>query len=376
MNLIVDSIIFLYQKYGGISQLYLEILPRLCNLEPELTITLLTYSQVLPENLPKHKRIILRPLPDFYRYFRPHRFLLPYYSQLDQLTARIFLGRGKGDTWLSTYYTSPIAWAGPQVVFTYDFIYEKYRALYKHNELPEVDRTIRNKAAAIAKADLVICISETTRQDLLDLYHFPIEKTAVVKLANKSSFFLMEGIPVTKKKKFILYVGNRNNYKDFKTLLRSYAIWPGHIEFDLVCAGGGEWTETEQQDIVHYKVDNRVFLFPKIDDQHLCRLYNQASAFIYPSQYEGFGIPLLEAMACGCPIVASRIPSTLEVAGDIPFYFEPRDSSGLIIALDKAIDSGKMCAKVQEGLAHVSQYSWDNTSRGILNILKKVSKSS
>jgi len=372
MDLIVDGIIYLYQKYGGISGLFTEILPRICNLEPELTTTLLTHPKGTPDNLPRHERIIIRSIPDVYRYIRPHRFWHTYYSQFCQLAARPLLGRSKRKIWLSTYYTSPIAWSGPQIVFAYDFIYEKYRTLYWHNELSYADELIRNKVAAIANADLVICISETTRQDLLELYHVPFHKTAVVHLAHKSSFTLMDQISDKQKEKCILYVGNRNKYKDFDILLRSYANWPSRFEIGLVCAGGGDWTDPEKQELSRYGLDNQVTLFPQVDDLHLCRLYNQASAFIYPSQYEGFGIPLLEAMACGCPVIASRIPSSVEVAGDVPNYFTPGNMDELIAALDRAVSEGRTSLRTAEGLAIVRQYSWENTALGFLQAFRSL----
>ena len=238
MELIVDGIVYFYQKYGGISRFYTETLPLMCNLKPDLNITLLTHPNVSMESLPVHEHIFFRSIPDVYRYIRPHRFWHKYYSQLCQLAARPFLGRSKGKIWLSTYYTSPIAWVGPQIVFAHDFILEKYRTRYWQNELSYADETIRMKATAIAKADLVICISETTRQDLLKLYQIPFHKTAVVHLAYKSSFTLIYGMRDQQMGKYILFVGNRGYYKDFDLLLRSYANWPGRFKINLVCVGG------------------------------------------------------------------------------------------------------------------------------------------
>lgn len=273
---------------------------------------------------------------------------------------------------MSTYYTSPIAWVGPQVCVAYDFIYEKYRLEYWQNDLSQADEIIQNKAAAITKADLVICISETTRQDLLELYHIPIHKTAVVHLAHKSTFTLMDGMADKQKDKFVLYVGNRNQYKDFDILLRSYANWSGRFEIALICAGGGEWTDIEKQSIVHYELDNRISLFPQVDDLHLCKLYNQASSFIYTSQSEGFGIPLLEAMACGCPVIASRIPSSVEVAEDVPIYFTPSNMDELVIALDQVVSEGRTAPRTVEGLALVRHYSWDNTAQVLLKAIRSL----
>ena len=373
MELIVDGIIYLYQKYGGISQLYTEILPRLCELEPELTITLLTHPNGSPDCLPQHERIIHQSIPNVHRFFRPHRFWNPYYSQICQLAVMAFLGRSKGKIWLSTYYTSPIFWTGSQVLVAHDFIYEKYRTKYWQNKLSsEADEMIRNKTSAIARADLVICNSETTRKDLMELYHVPIYKTAMVHLAYKSTFTLMDVITVKQKKKFFLYVGNRNQYKDFDFLLYSYANWSGHFEIDLVCVGGGDWTDSERQSLVNYGVGNQVSLYPQVDDLQLCGLYNQASAFIYPSQYEGFGIPLLEAMACGCPVIASRIPSSIEIAGDVPIYFTPGNMDELMVAMDQAAGEGRATPRTTEGLSLVHQYSWEKTAHGFLKAIRSV----
>lgn len=372
MDLIVDSIIYYNQRFGGISRLYTEILPRLCDLEPELTITLLTYPQGLPDGLPQHERIYLRPIPDVDRYIRPYRFWRPYYSQLRKLATRVLLGRSKRKIWLSTYYTFPIAWAGTQVFVAYDFIYEKYRQEYWQDELSRAEKVIQNKAAAIARADLVICISETTRQDLRELYHVPDHKTAVVHLAHKSSFILLDESADKQKGKFILYVGARYRYKDFDILLRSYANWPSRFEIGLVCVGGEEWTETEKQDLFRYGLDTLVTLYPQVDDLHLCRLYNQALAFIYPSRYEGFGIPLLEAMACGCPVIASRIPSSVEVAGDVPIFFTPGNMDELIAALDQTVHEGRSAPRTVAGLALARQYSWENTAQGFLHGLRSL----
>lgn len=366
MELIVDGIIYLYQKFGGISRLYTETLPRICDLEPDLTTTLLTYPQGSPDSLPLHERIILRPMPDVSRYFRPYRFWRPYYPLLRKLEARPLLGSSRGKIWMSTYYTSPIAWAGPQVFVAYDFIYEKFRQEYWPNELSQADEVIQNKARAISRANLVICISETTRQDLMELYHVPDHKAVVVHLAHKSSFTLLDESADKQKGKFFLYVGNRRRYKDFVILLQSYAIWSSRFEIGLVCAGGGEWTVSERQQLSRYGLDNLITLHPQVDDLHLCRLYNQASAFIYTSQCEGFGIPLLESMACGCPVIASRIPSSVEVSRDVPIYFSPGNVDDLLAALDQAVSEGRSTPRTAAGLALARQYSWENTAQGFL----------
>jgi alpha-1,3-rhamnosyl/mannosyltransferase len=107
----------------------------------------------------------------------------------------------------------------------------------------------------------------------------------------------------------------------------------------------------------------------------LLRLYNQAVALVYPSLYEGFGIPLLEAMACGCPVIASRIPSTVEVAGEQPIYFEPVHLESLLAAFDLALAEGRNSERVRTGLEHAQDFSWDKTSSQVLEVYHALSNS-
>ena len=135
-------------------------------------------------------------------------------------------------------------------------------------------------------------------------------------------------------------------------------------------AVGKAWSKDEQRCMENLKIRDKVHLLTNIDDPDLCLLYNQAVAFVYPSLYEGFGIPLLEAMACGCPVIASRIPSTLEVAGEHPIYFEPAEVASLLEALDTALLEGRDSARVYSGLEWVKQYSWERTTEQTLEVYR------
>jgi glycosyltransferase involved in cell wall biosynthesis len=118
--------------------------------------------------------------------------------------------------------------------------------------------------------------------------------------------------------------------------------------------------------IKELEIQGRILLFTGITDEQLAQLYNQALALVYPSLYEGFGLPLLEAMACGCPIVASRIPSTIEVAGDCPAYFELGNRTSLIAALDIVYLEGADSSRITMGLERAAQFSWDKTAKETL----------
>ncbi|MFX0202475.1 MAG: glycosyltransferase family 4 protein, partial [Candidatus Hodarchaeota archaeon] len=143
--------------------------------------------------------------------------------------------------------------------------------------------------------------------------------------------------------------------------------WAGRKEVDLVIVGES-WTADEEQYLAKLGIRDRVHLIEHVDDVRLCHLYNQATAFVYPSFYEGFGIPPLEAMACGCPVVSSRIPSTFEVAGECPIYFEPNNIESLLTALDMVLFEGRDSTRVQVGFSQVKRYSWDKTARQTLDV--------
>jgi glycosyltransferase involved in cell wall biosynthesis len=163
-------------------------------------------------------------------------------------------------------------------------------------------------------------------------------------------------------------VGTRQPYKNFKTLLQAYVEWSRRNEIGLFVVGP-PWSKEEQRVIAAAGMEANIACRSGITDEELCALYNQALAFVYPSLAEGFGIPLLEALACGCPIVASRIPTSLEVARDDPYYFNPLDKDELIAALEAACFSGGARTRRGDILA---DYSWDRNARATLRIYEEL----
>jgi glycosyltransferase involved in cell wall biosynthesis len=113
-------------------------------------------------------------------------------------------------------------------------------------------------------------------------------------------------------------------------------------------------------------------LITNIDDEGLCKLYNEAAAFVYPSMFEGFGIPILEAMACGCPIVASNIPSTVEIAGNYPIYFEATQIESLMNALDQVVVDPINTDRIHAREEHLKIFSWDKTASQTLEVYRSL----
>ena len=365
INVVMDGAIFHLQPHGGISRIYQEVLPRIVDLEPSIHIDLLMYGHPL-QALPNHPRIEIHRFP-IERWIRPRRILAPIANLLKAAHLRSTIDRRVRRIWHSTYYTRPRSFDGPRVVLVADMLHEIFPDLFTTWEEREF-RAIKRRC--IREADAVLCISETTREDVLRFNpELDPECVSVVPLAHSNLFRPSSGRPANEatapRKPFILTFGSINTYKGFDTAIRAYREWGRRHETDLVVVGG-DFAEDEIERLRSPDGGGTVRLLGPVDDEDLRSLYLSTDAFLYPSLYEGFGIPLLESMACGSPVVASRIPATVEVAGEVPTYFEPGDHSSLIDALNRVVDSGRNNPAIGQGLAHARTYSWGETARLVL----------
>jgi glycosyltransferase involved in cell wall biosynthesis len=374
MRVVVDCVMYGLQLFGGIPRIFNEILPRMCDLDESLIIELLSTVR-LKQPLPFHSRIFHKTIPVIERYLRPQRIFKSLYPWVKDQVQNLWIGGGKDKIWHSTYFTLPKRWEGQSVVTVYDMIYEIHP---EWSRFPDREQIIERKQRCIKAADCIICISQSTKYDLLKCYNLEASKVQVIYNAYSEVFKPLVSYdnlwepPIGKP--FLLYLGFRAGYKNFSTLLKTYSLWPRRSEVALVVIGS-PWTEHEQRQLQSMKVAENVILINNeiVDDHELSRFYNQAQAFVYPSLYEGFGIPLLEAMACGCPVIASRISSTEEVADKNVIYFEPTHVDSLMDAMDLALDQGKDNPQVHIAREWVKQYSWDKTAKATLDVYKSLS---
>jgi len=373
MEIVIDGIVYKRQAHGGIPRIFTEILPRICDKDKTIKIILFTEGNTR-QNTPKHSQIIHKKLPDFSKYLRPRRIWEPFTNNFQYLLRTLLIGTGKGKIWHSTYYTLPTnKWNGKIVVTVADMIHELFPKLFYG---PKADKFRELKKKCILGADKIICISETTRKDLIKFYNLDPKSIYVTHLAYGDIFKPQkqsadESDPIYNKT-FLLYIGTRPHYKNFNMLLKAYSMWKGKKEISLYVIGK-PWTEDEKSNLSKYNLNKYVQLYSNIDDNILCTLYNNAVALVYPSLYEGFGIPLLEAMACGCPVIASYISSTIEVAGSCPIYFDTAKIEELINAFDIALIEGKDSERVKNGFEKVNNFSWEKTSAKTQEVYRKLS---
>ncbi|OGP12527.1 MAG: hypothetical protein A2052_00015 [Deltaproteobacteria bacterium GWA2_54_12] len=176
--------------------------------------------------------------------------------------------------------------------------------------------------------------------------------------------------------KFVLFIGSLEPRKNIKGLLRAYSCLPEKMqkEFPMVIAGGRGWLNSDIPGLVsELGIKDRVHFAGFINDEDLSAVYSMASLFVYPSLYEGFGLPILEAMACGTPVVTSKTSSMPEVAGDAAALIDPSDADELAFSMRQLLESdAKRAELVIKGFERAKMFSWEKCARETLAVYRRV----
>lgn len=291
------------------------------------------------------------------------------YVMNELLSITLLSFRSEFDVYHPTLYRHVRTAKWKKMVITHhDCAYERYPALFSRVEMIK-----RLRARQFQIADAIICPSKSTCRDLREFYNVPESKTFVV----------YHGVPQMRnhlgapaefvsKRPFLLYVGSRASYKNFPVLLRGFAAASLKGEFDIVVVGGGAPTDAELALIVETGLVGRVQFVPRASDALLAELYAQARLLVYPSLYEGFGFPPLEAMSIECPVLAARTSCLPEICRNAVFYFEADDLESFVSSLRVAcFDDCQRAAKVRDGKSLITSYSWEKCAAGTLAVYKQ-----
>lgn len=400
MKVLFDHQIFFQNRFGGISKIFLETMRRL----KELNITFdtsvfvedyakgilrdpISRSQV---NLPGFFSIFTiyrwicfvfvffrRPIPEFFTKRESGILKRSLRNQIENLNSKVneSLVNNKYSvfhpTYFQNYYLPSLEASRTKMVMTvYDCVHELFPEYYGSTNF-----ILNNRKELCDAAAHIICISETTKKDLLNLYqNIPEKKVSVVYLAGDLSQEpkVSNALPF---EDYILFVGNRADYKNFKFLLDAFYKLSKSKKIHLVCAGGGKFSSTENKWIQKYKLNEWVHQVSFTSETTLANYYQNAKLFVYPSLYEGFGIPLLEAMSVGCPVLCSGIDVFREVTGNAAAFFDPRDSFDLESKLLELLDSDKIRNElVQQGYKQVKKFSWDQCADEHIRIYHMLSE--
>lgn len=356
MKVVYDYQAFSWAKYSGISRYIYEIASRIAGnnkFEIEILAGLYAndYLKHCKPGLVKGWKIPLIP-----KLAKPTNLI-------NCILSKYWLKKSDFSILHETYYSANnIAPEGRTVVLTvYDMIHEKMG-----HYLPEKSRDFAKvKKAAIMRADHIICISDNTKKDLLDIYDLDPKIISTTHLGSSLS------IPHKSEKKmakrfinspYILYVGERKlKYKNFTNLLIAYATCKQLRQgLKLVCVGMHSFSQDETNEIRKLNLKADQVIHVSAGDELLSNLYTHATALVYPSLYEGFGIPLLEAMSFGCPVICSNTSSIPEVVGSAGQYFDPHNIDNIVDSIAKVIFSTELSNElIKLGKERAKLFSWE-----------------
>lgn len=357
VKILYDHQIFSLQKYGGVSRYFVELM-RQFNTEDDVDIHLpLLFSENV--YLKSIKALKYNGFWGTLNFRRKKNLSYRINKYRNILTQR----RKNFDVFHPTYFNPGFLSHiedKPFVLTVYDMIYEKFPHYFA-----DYEKTSRWKRRLLQKARKVIAISNQTRQDILEYCPVDEKKIEVIYLAgsirppqNKPHF--SSRLP----EKYLLYVGDRRFYKNFTLFIRAAAPLLGEdSSLHVVCAGGGPFTADEAALFENLGIKGKLLQY-QVDDNLLGSIYRSATALVFPSLYEGFGMPVVEAFNCGCPVTAGRQGALPEIAADAALYFDPASKNSIMEAVRKIIhDQGLRDKLVKEGENRSRNFSWKETAR-------------
>lgn len=350
MKILIDNQIFEQQKFGGISRYFNQLQQGNDNIvRMELFIQESPKENLAPNTI--YQRIQRKLEKVFFdQQSIQKEIIIPeefYISQIKNLDYDIF-----HPTYFDNYFLNHLT--KPFVLTVYDMIHEKYAEYFENN----VDSI--NKRKLCEKASKIIAISNSTKNDLIDIFNIPKEKIEVIYLATdydsisaiKPSIDLLD-------MRYLLFTGNRYIYKNFFTFLIAVSpILKQYKDLQLICTGPN-FNTLEKRWIEDLGITDKVKSIFCNNDSELVYLYQHAECFIFPSLYEGFGFPILEAFACNCPVISSNGGSLPEIAENAAVYFNPKDIREMRQAIHNVISDLSLRKElVEAGKLRLKDFSW------------------
>jgi len=293
-----------------------------------------------------------------------------------ELKVRRLIRKNSFTLYHETAFTPSVVRNVPQILTIHDLSLSKFREMHPKENVWFSDLFLKRRIKYTAH---IITVSDFIRSEICDELQLPAEKVTAIPEAPDPFFFPRKrekakvvvealGLP----QDYILFVGTRVPRKNLSLLIKAAAICESDIP--IVFVGWAGWREDPWLEMVKDQgLRNRIFITGYIDEESLACLYSKALALVFPSLYEGFGLPILEAMACGCPVISSNAASLPEVAGDAAVLINPCEFEDLAVAIDKVVsDSALRMDLIEKGFERAAQFSWERTAKLTLEVFKSV----
>lgn len=280
-------------------------------------------------------------------------------------------------------YVAPPVCPCPTMVTIHDISFEFFPEYFKPAERRRMKMLIPYSAR---KASHIITISEFSKRQMIETYGLAEDKISVTYLGVSNRFKQTRNPEVLERilsrfkirRPYLLGVGNIQPRKNLKRLIAVYArlLKEDQIDHELVLVGNPAWKSSEiKHAMVDHGLQDRVHFTGYVTEDELVALYNLAHIFVYPSLYEGFGLPVLEAMACGTPVVTSNVSSIPEVAGDAALLVDPQSDSEIKNAIIKLVNNPEFYYTiVQKGIQQANRFAWEETAKQTFGLYNRVSQ--
>lgn len=358
MNILFDTTIFDAQKYGGVSRYHIELAKQFSSeYSDKVTIPIFITQNAYLAQYKNKKLWDIRS--------KQLGILVRKGNTLQTMAEIMF---GQHDIVHLTWYHPRIIQLSKNkkvVITIHDMIHELFG----------IDQTtIEYKKQAIYSADGIIAISESTKSDLLRLYpDVPEDKINVIYHGTNHLGQAIAPTSFTLPKKYILYVGTRFSYKNARFVMESLSEkLCSDRNLHLVFAGGGKFSE-EEEELLNTLGIRRQVQQHYVTDSELAYIYEHAICFVYPSLYEGFGFPILEAFDNHCPVICSSTSSLPEVGGEAALYFSPDNKEEFLNHVTSLLsDEDKRQHYIQLGSERVKRFTWKNTAQETRDVYKKI----
>ncbi len=364
IRVLFDHQIFSLQKYGGISRYFVELYKQFKSMSSsiEVVIPILVSDNEYFNKAKERKPSMIENCE--------YKGKRPLFYFLNRIFQKFLFSSSKFDIIHSTYFDPEFLNKSKckKVVTVYDMIHEVFPFYFRNN-----DRTSEMKRKSVALADRVICISENTKKDLCR--YFPIDEKKVDVVYLGSNMKRTETQKLCLPPRYLLFVGKRGQYKNFDNFIKAFSTLSElHSDLSVVACGGGTFSDEEILMLKGLKVQDKVFQ-RDFSDLDISEVYSRAFCFVFPSLYEGFGIPVLESFLTGCPALLSNRSSLPEIGGDAALYFNPDSVNSIRGQLEQVISNRELRKKmIRSGFEQAKKFPVSKVANDTIEVYKRVLK--